>query len=91
MGIKCAANSFQKFMDEDFRGQNNVFVYIDDVLILSDSYEEHLRHLSEMFNRLNHYGLILNKEKCVFGVREIDFRKVNEKGVKPLEAKTRAI
>ena len=93
MGIKCAANSFQKFMDEVFRGQNNVFVYIDDVLIFSDSYEEHLRHLSEVFNRLNHYGLILNKEKCVFGVSEIDFlgHKVNENGIKPLEAKTRAI
>ena len=80
-------------MDEVFRGQNNAFVYIDDVLIFSNSYEEHLRHLSEVFNRLNHYGLILNKVKCVFEVREIDFlgHKVNENGVKPLEAKTRVI
>ena len=77
-------------MNEVFREQNNVFAYRDNVLIFSNSYEKYLHHLSEVFNCLDHYGLILNNEKCVFGVRNIDFLgyKINENGVKPIDRAT---
>ena len=66
-------------------------VYIDDVLVFSKTPEEHLQHLSEVFNRLEHYGLILNKDKCVFGAENIEFlgHRIDKMGVKPLEKKLR--
>ena len=93
MGLRSAGNTFQKFMDEVFRDQSNVYVYIDDVLVFSKTPEEHLQHLSEVFNRLDRYGLILNKDKCVFGAENIEFlgHCIDKMGVKPLEKKTKNI
>ena len=70
-----------------------MFVYIDDVLLFSKTREEHKRHLPFVFERLKHYGLILNKDKCIFDVDEIVFlgHKVNREGMAPLESKVTAI
>ena len=48
---------------------------------------------SEVFNRLEHFGLILNKDKCVFAVKKVDFlgHRVDSQGVRPLETKVSAI
>ena len=63
MGLKSAGSIFCRFMREVLRGVPNCFVYIDDILIFSESEEGHWKHLSEVFNRLEHFGLILNKDK----------------------------
>ena len=89
MGLKSAGNTFCRFMHEVLRGVPNCFVYIDDTMIFSESEENHWKHLSEVFNRLEHFGLILNKDKCVFAVKEVDFlgHRVDSQGVRPLETK----
>ena len=93
MGLCSAGASFQRFVNEVLRGLPFVFVYIDDVLIFSKTREEHIKHLTLVFERLKYYGLILNKEKCIFDVDEIVFlgHKVNREGVAPLEFKVTAI
>ena len=93
MGLKSAGNTFCRFMHEVLRGVPNCFVYIDDIMIFSESEEDHWKHLSEVFNRLEHFGLILNKDKCVFAVTEVDFlgHRVDSQGVRPLETKVSAI
>ena len=93
MGLKSAGNTFCRFMHEVLRGVPNCFVYIDDIMIFSESEEDHWKHLSEVFNRLEHFGLILNKDKCVFAVKEVDFleHRVDSQGVRPLETKVSAI
>ena len=52
-----------------------------------------MRHLTLVLERLKYYGLILNKDKCIFVVDEIVFlgHKVNQEGVAPLEFKVTAI
>ena len=52
-----------------------------------------MKHLTLVFDRLKYYGLILNKDKCIFDVDEIVFfnHKVNREGVAPLESKATAI
>ena len=42
------------------------FVYIDDILIASWSFEEHMRHLQLVFERLRQAGLHLKPKKCLF-------------------------
>ena len=68
-------------------------MYIEDVLIFSKTREEHMRHLTLVFDRLKYFGLILNKDKCIFDVDEIVFlgHKVNREGVAPLESKVTVI
>ena len=44
-GLRNAAQSFQRFMDQVLRGLPFAYAYIDDVLIASSTPEEHLKHL----------------------------------------------
>ena len=89
MGLRSAGSTFQRFM----RGIPNCFTYIDEILLFSENREKHLKHLSQVFNRLDNYGLILNKEKCIFQAPQLDFlgHRVSAEGVKLLDAKVAAI
>ena len=93
VGISCAANSFQRFMHEVLQGIPNVFCFIDDLLIFSRNEMEHIRHLQLVFERLSQYGLILNRDKCIFKVPEIDLlgHGISHKGVLSLVQKVEAI
>jgi len=46
----------------------NVEVYVDDIVVKSDSCEQHISDLKEVFQAFRKYCLRLNLEKCVFGV-----------------------
>ena len=48
-------------------------MYLDDILVASDSWEEHLVHLRQMFDQIQNAGLTLNRKKCVVGPAEVDF------------------
>jgi hypothetical protein len=43
-----------------------VFVYLDDVIICTDTYEQHMEVLKEVLKRLKESGLTLGKDKCNF-------------------------
>ena len=70
-----------------------VFDYLDDILIASESATEHKEHLRVLFDRLEEHGLVVKKEKCLFGVSEIDFlgHQVDSNGIRPLPTKVKAI
>ena len=80
-------------MREVLQGLPNCFVYIDDIMIFSKSKEDHWKHLSEVFNRLKHFGLTLKKDECVFAAREVDFlgHRIESQGVRRFETKVSAI
>jgi hypothetical protein len=61
-------------------------VYLDDLLVASRSVEDHRRHLRQALHRLQENGLVINREKCVFGLPEVEFlgHKVAGGGVSPL-------
>ena len=44
-GLRNAAQTFQRFIDEVLRGLHFTYAYIDDVLVASTSPEEHEHHL----------------------------------------------
>ena len=70
-GLRNAAQSFQRFMDQVLRGSPFAYTYVDDVLIASSSPEEHLKHLRIVFERLAAHGIVINPNKCLFGVTEL--------------------
>ena len=90
-GLRNAAQTFQRFMDQVLRGLPFAYAYIDDILIASTPKEEHLKHLRLVFKRLTTYGVIINPNKCLFGVPELDFHHISNKGITPLPGKVDTI
>ncbi|GBG69856.1 hypothetical protein CBR_g4683 [Chara braunii] len=68
-GLTNAPATFQSLMDKVLREQIGRFVvvYLDDILIFSESMEEHLKHLEEVLAVLKKTQLHLNLEKSEFG------------------------
>lgn len=92
-GLRNASQTFQRFMDEIFRGIDYVFVYIDDILVGSPDKDTHLKHLREVFKRLTKYGVTIKASKCLFGVGSLDFlsNTVTGNGIFPAKSKVDAI
>jgi transposase InsO family protein len=72
-GLRNAAQTFQRLMDQCFQDLDFLFTYLDDHLIFSESEEQHLLHLRTVFERLDKYGFVINPEKCEFMQSEITF------------------
>lgn len=50
-----------------------VLVYLDDIVVYSESPDQHLNHLQRVLERLQSYGLTCQPKKCTFGVAQIKF------------------
>ena len=72
-GLRNAAQTFQRFMDEVLRGLTLAYAYIDDVLIASSTTTEHRDHLRQVFQRFEEHHVIINPAKCEFGVPTLHF------------------
>ena len=85
-GLKNAAQTFQRFMDNVFRGTQFVYVCLDYILVVSSSTEEHCIHLRQLFERLPEYGLVVNPQKCVLGQPSLHFLgyRITSDGIHPL-------
>ena len=60
-------NVLQEYLD-DF-----VVIYLDDVLIYSESASEHKRHVRMVLEKLRQASLYAKPEKCQFSVEEVTF------------------
>jgi hypothetical protein len=67
-----AGETFQRAMDVAFQGLINkcVVVYLDDVTVYSKNREDHIQHLTQIFERCRKYSISLNPKKTIFGVEE---------------------
>jgi hypothetical protein len=92
-GLRNAAQTFQRFIDEVLRELDFCYAYIDDMLVASTSEDEHEQHLHTLFQSSTEYGVSLNPAKCVFGVTEMTFLgyTVSAEGNRPLVEKGAAI
>ena len=68
-------------------------MYIDDVVIFSNTLEEHIQHVRQVLDRLARTGFIAKLTKCLFGLNEIDFVGliVGKGKMTPREAKVAAL
>jgi hypothetical protein len=74
-GLRNAPATFQRLMDFVLAGLLFVIclVYLDDIIIFSRTIEEHLQHLSAVFDRLRKAGLSVKGSKCYFALKEIKY------------------
>ena len=68
LGLHSAPATFQRLLDTVLGPElePHVLVYLDDIVVASTTFEDHLKHLSEVFRRLRDARFKLNPEKCQF-------------------------
>ena len=93
MGLCNAAQSFQKMIEDVLRDITGVFVYLDDILVYTQTEAEHERVLRELFTRLRDNGMAISPEKTILGAEQVNFvgYLVNANGITPLGDKVKAI
>lgn len=88
-GMKNSSATFQRLADRVVSGLPGVTAYVDDILVYSNTWEEHVERLKALFTRLLEASLTLNLDKCVFGAPTVKYlgHDVGAGGIRPLEAK----
>ena len=74
-GLMNSPNAFAMVMSEVLRGINWKFAqtYVDDILVYSSNFDQHLLHLQEIFDRLRRANLKLKPSKCHFAAKEVKY------------------
>ncbi|BBN03753.1 hypothetical protein Mp_2g26090 [Marchantia polymorpha subsp. ruderalis] len=72
-GLKNAPAEFQRVMDRILAGLDFVRCYIYDILVCSDTVEQHQIHLQIVFERLRAHGLRLHPGKCKFFQEKVEY------------------
>ena len=91
--MKNSQASFQRLINSVIGGLDACEAYIDDVIVFSDTWEEHLRIIRSFFERLSKAMLAVNLAKNEFACAHVTYLgHVDGQGqVKPVDAKVRAI
>ena len=79
--------SFSRLMDRVLAGLHweTCLFYLDDIIVFSSTWEEHLARLRQVFERLRHANLKLRADKCTFAAKEVSYlgHRVTEEGLLP--------
>ena len=90
-GVMNAPAVFQRLMQKVLEGLQSdngkefASVYLDDVIVFSETLQDHVNHLRAVCNRLRNAGLKLNPKKCKFVCEEVEYlgHLVTPSGLKP--------
>ena len=66
-GLQGAPATFQRLMDRVVHGLDLTAAYLDDLIVFSETWEEHMAHLRVVLQRLREAGLTAKPRKCHFG------------------------
>ena len=94
-GLTNAPATFQRLM-ERCMGELNLkecLIFLDDILIFSVTFEEHIKRLNAVFSRLHEHGLKLKASKCEFFKSSVKYlgHVVSENGVETDPDKLKAL
>ena len=74
VGLTNAPATFQRTMDMTFSGMiDYTDIYVNDIVVYSESLEDHLVHLRKVLQRLREHQLFVKLKKCSFAKSEIEF------------------
>lgn len=85
-GLANAPSVFQRLMTQLYREmRNKIVVYLDDIIIASQTIEEGIEIIREFLLKLNDYGLTLKLSKCKFMLTSVEFlgHEISCDGIKP--------
>ncbi|KII71683.1 Retrovirus-related Pol polyprotein from transposon 17.6 [Thelohanellus kitauei] len=95
LGLCNTPATFQSIMNIVLSNEigGSSYVYIDDIVVFSNSMDEHLSHLDKIFTFLNNANLIIKKSKCVFLSKQVKFlgHIISEHGIRTDPEKVAAV
>lgn len=92
-GLRNAPATFQRLMNRVIGDMQGCAVYLDDVVLYSDTWPIHLQRMRELFTRLAEARLTVNLAKCEFAKATVTYlgRVVGQGQVRPVAAKVHAV
>uniref|UniRef100_A0A3B5QLU2 Gypsy retrotransposon integrase-like protein 1 n=1 Tax=Xiphophorus maculatus TaxID=8083 RepID=A0A3B5QLU2_XIPMA len=92
-GLKNAPATFQRLMNKVVGCLEGCSVYLDDIVVYSNSWSSHLEQLTTLFDRLVDARLTVNLAKCEFARATVIYlgHQVGQGKVCPVKAKVEAI
>ena len=93
-GLATAVCTFQYLMSKVLTGLSDfAFTYLDDVLVFSETYYDHICHLNEVFAYFKKAGLKIKLSKCQLFKTQLHYQghKISADGLEPLPEKLEAI
>jgi hypothetical protein len=92
-GLKNSGPAFQRLLDKILKGLNFATAYIDDIVIYSDSWNEHKDHIKQVLQRLRDANLTAKPKKCLFGMSKTEYLGfvIGQGKVSPVQGKIQGI
>lgn len=92
-GLRNAPATFQRLMNRLVNGLKGCAVYLDDVVVYSNTWHEHLNQIRALFDRLAQGNLTLNLAKCDFAKATVTYlgKVVGQGQVRPVMEKVTAV
>ncbi|XP_050923269.1 uncharacterized protein LOC127139346, partial [Lates calcarifer] len=87
--LKSLLPTFQRLMNMVVSGLSGCAVYLDDVVVYSDTWEDHVLRIRQLFDRLRDAHLTVNLAKCEFAKATVTYlgKVVGQGQVRPVRAK----
>jgi len=75
MGLNSSAQCWQRLLTKVLSEMlfTSAIVYLDDILILSRDFNEHVTHLKMVFDKFREAKLRMNGKKCKFAVTQVKY------------------
>lgn len=94
-GLKVAPQLFQQALQHILKAQLHraCLVYLDDIIVFGDSFEQFIAHLQEVLDALTRAGGCLGIAKCQFLAQEIQYlgRRISAGKVRPSKSSVQAV
>ncbi|GFW49723.1 retrovirus-related Pol polyprotein from transposon 17.6 [Trichonephila clavipes] len=94
-GLCNALTTFKRMMDILLRHLKwtTCLCYLDDIIVFSETFDDHLRRLRSVLKCIQDAGLVLNPKKCAFGSWQIKIlgHLVSEEGIMPNPGKVQPL
>lgn len=74
-GLTNAPASFQALMNNVFKDQlrKSVLVFLNDILVYSQTFEAHLKHLEEVLQKMLEHQVFAKMSKCMFRQKQLEY------------------
>ena len=91
-GIKTAPAAWFRVVSSIFK-HPDILVYLDDTLIISSTFDEHVKALDYVLKQCQHYGLTLSPNKTNICAESLEFlgHHIDKNGIKPTEKHKNAL
>ena len=92
-GLRNAPATFQRLMTKVLGDMEGCALYLDDVVVFSDTWDSHVERIRALFARLAEARLTVNLAKCEFAKATVTYlgRVVGQGTVRPVEEKVKAV